>query len=992
MKRLIIAPLVAASLILALPLAAHTGGYSIGINFGADEPNGGNLGGLTPTQAAGIDGAIQSNWNNTSGAAGTAENLVADDQGTAVATTATVTWTSPNTWSSTGRGEENNGFPDGPDRTLMIGYVDTGNATTTTITIEGVPQALTSSGYDVVIYTMGGVSGRGGSYRLLSGPDQPLTDYKLGAAPANSTTYVEDPGVSHDDTGNYLVFNGLTASTLIVEGTTTVNPFGGTPRAPINAVQLVQIGGTPTPIIRAATATPDSFTLFIDDVGAAVTDPNTVAVVLDGASVVPSVSKTGSRTTVTYNILTAEGEFFESGSEHTLEVTLSDTQGTESSGSQTFTVAPYVTLDPAWIAAPAEYNTSAPGHIGSIHQMAVARGPGDGNSVWNAFRHLAGGFIDPATGNPYENLVESAGGFGGVDENGNFTIPDDVVFFDPWINFNQDIGLGLSTQAGSFQSPAFVDSPVPGIPGQVIPPATEGGTDNIVLESWSYLHFTEAPKVYRLAVNSDDGFHLGWGPNVRSALFTAPAGASVSDNAGMYSGGKGASDVVFDVVVPAGGAGVYLTRLVWWEGDGGASLELFQVLDNGNKVLIGDTANGSVAAYQPTASGAAAALPADVVSAAPWPGQTDVNPLDVQVQIILADGAGATVDANSVTLTVNGTALDTTRTRVGDTVRVAGSVSGLLPGGIDVPVTVQYTAGGSSKSESYTFTTINYPTLPPALGTDIGTGATAGMRWKIHQLPVGTTRGNTIDEAEAQLAGTLGASIHDTTGQGTDGYFPIDFVNYDQAAAAAGNFTVSAAAPQNVPDVVFPGAVGADPDYLTAETLAYLELQPGFYTMVVNSDDGFQVSVGNATNPTYQVLGFFNAGRGAADTVFNFAVEKAGVYLFRLLWFEGNGGANLEWFTVNPDGSRALVNGTQTGSLRAFRTRTVPEPEIPVGGDATFNPPTITAGQINLSWEGSGTLQESTDLINWTNSASQANPQTVTPEGTVKAYRILVSP
>jgi hypothetical protein len=323
---------------------------------------------------------------------------------------------------------------------------------------------------------------------------------------------------------------------------------------------------------------------------------------------------------------------------------------------------------------------------------------------------------------------------------------------------------------------------------------------------------------------------------------------------------------------------------------------------------------------------------------------------------------------------------------------VTATIAGLLPGGAVVPVSIQYTAGGQAKSGSYSFTTIAYPTLPPALGTDIGTGATAGMRWRLHQLATGTTRGNTIDEAEAQLAGNLGASVHSTVGQGTDGFFPIDFVNFQQAAAAAGNFSVSGAPPQNVSDTLIPGAVGADPDYLVSETLAYLELTPGFYTMVVKSDDGFQVTMGNATNPKYLALGEFNAGRGSADTVFYFEVEEAGVYLFRLLWFEGNGGADIEWFTVNLDGSRALVNGTQTGSLKAFRTRTVPEPEIPVGGDATFNPPTITGGQVNLSWDGTGTLQESTDLINWSNSASQANPQTVAPEGTIKAYRILVSP
>jgi hypothetical protein len=739
------------------------------------------------------------------------------------------------------------------------------------------------------------------------------------------------------------------------------------------------LAGAARPSIRIA-ANAIGITVTMTDAPGAVVDTTPIVVTLDGNPIATTQAKVGNVTTLTYSSLPS---FLPSGA-HTLGIQ-AQVNGAPFNEPIPFTIAGYVELNPSWMAPAGSYDTSSPGHKGYANQIAVGRSPGDANNVWNAFRQLAGGYIDPATGNAYENLVDSAGGFGGVDANGNFEMPDPNVYLDPWININQNYAEPTG-QIGSFQSPNFPDNPIPGIPGKPVPPATEGGTDNFVLESYTYLQFNEAPKLYRLAVNSDDGFHVAWGPNMRSALFTAPTGASASSNAGMYNGGKGQSDVVFDVAVPVGGAGVYLTRLVYWEGGDLASCEFFQVLDNGTKVLIGDTANGSMAAYK--ASGAGQSLPADVVSAAPWPGQVDVNPENVQVQIIIADGTTATVDVNSITLTVNGAEPPKTTVRVGNKVRVTASLTGLLPRNRVVPVSFQYTAGGEVKTGSYSFTTIDYPTLPPALGTDIGTGATAGMRWRTHQLAAGTTRGNSIVDAEAQLAGNLGASIHNTAGQGADGFFPIDFVNYDQAAGVAGNFNVNAAAPQNVADVVIPGAVNADPDYVASETLAYLELQPGFYQMVVNSDDGFEVTTGNATQPKYLSLGLFDAGRAYADTVFYFGVEKAGVYLFRLLWFEGTGGAGVEWFTVNPNGSRALVNGTQTGAIRSFRTRTVAEPELPVGGEASFNPPTISNGQVNLSWEGTGTLQESTDLVNWTNSASQANPQTITPEGTFKAYRI----
>jgi hypothetical protein len=44
-------------------------------------------------------------------------------------------------------------------------------------------------------------------------------------------------------------------------------------------------------------------------------------------------------------------------------------------------------------------------------------------------------------------------------------------------------------------------------------------------------------------------------------------------------------------------------------------------------------------------------------------------------------------------------------------------------------------------------------------------------------------------------------------------------------------------------------------------------------------------------------------------------------------------------------------------------------------------------GTVTLSWTGSGTLQQSTDLTNWTPASSQANPQTFTPTG-LKFYRV----
>jgi hypothetical protein len=219
--------------------------YGIGLNFGADEPNGGNAGILPSIATAGVSSVLQGNWNNLSGATGTSSAIVADSKGVSKPTSVSVTWNCPNTWSSTGRGEENNGFT-GNDRTLMLGYLDTANATTTTIEITGIPSDLTAEGYDVYVYALGGVAARGGGYRIVDPAGTALTSYVQAMAASNPTNFVEvvPPVGGGTSTGNYIVFKGLKASSITVQGTTEQGmAVGGTPRAPINAVQLVKAGG-----------------------------------------------------------------------------------------------------------------------------------------------------------------------------------------------------------------------------------------------------------------------------------------------------------------------------------------------------------------------------------------------------------------------------------------------------------------------------------------------------------------------------------------------------------------------------------------------------------------------------------------------------------------------------------------------------------------------------------------------------------------------------
>jgi hypothetical protein len=124
-------------------------------------------------------------------------------------------------------------------------------------------------------------------------------------------------------------------------------------------------------------------------------------------------------------------------------------------------------------------------------------------------------------------------------------------------------------------------------------------------------------------------------------------------------------------------------------------------------------------------------------------------------------------------------------------------------------------------------------------------------------------------------------------------------------------------------------------------------------------------------------------GFGAVDVTFGFAVTSPGIYPMRLLAGQEGGNANLEWFTIQPDGRRILLNDTSNpDALLAFRARTSQQE------DAVLTA-TKTGDGIRISWTGSGTLQETTTLsTNWTAAATQTNPQTVPPSGTRKFYRI----
>lgn len=146
---------------------------------------------------------------------------------------------------------------------------------------------------------------------------------------------------------------------------------------------------------------------------------------------------------------------------------------------------------------------------------------------------------------------------------------------------------------------------------------------------------------------------------------------------------------------------------------------------------------------------------------------------------------------------------------------------------------------------------------------------------------------------------------------------------------------------------------------------------------------GVNVTIAPDTTTSY---GSFNNGRGATDSIFPVNVALPGLYPLRCTWFEGGGGANLEWFSLLANGTKVLLNDTNVaGALLTFSART---PLL------VFEPPTLSGNQLTLRWSGTGRLQEAPEVTGpWTDvPGNPASPYTVaTTPGARKFFR-LVSP
>ncbi len=178
---------------------------------------------------------------------------------------------------------------------------------------------------------------------------------------------------------------------------------------------------------------------------------------------------------------------------------------------------------------------------------------------------------------------------------------------------------------------------------------------------------------------------------------------------------------------------------------------------------------------------------------------------------------------------------------------------------------------------------------------------------------------NTLARTELQIAGAL---VDSTTGLTYANI--LDLSGYQADGTYAENGTISYEKSSN-PFPGFPGTIEPDNhSNIALDAVAYLDLDPGTYSFIVNSDDGFRVYMGDDARDQINAIniGEFNGGRGTADTIFNISVSASGLYSMRLIYEQGGGGASVSLFSApvgDPD-SRILIN--DTGGIKAYRKLT----------------------------------------------------------------------
>ena len=683
-------------------------------------------------------------------------------------------------------------------------------------------------------------------------------------------------------------------------------------------------------LVTSWEATPYGFSIILEDVAGDEVDASTVKVTVDGDPVDVMPTKEDEYTTVAGMF----GTWLEGGVKHTLGI---EYEASASGGTRTrefpFDAPTYTALPPSY--RNSTVITDSPGFIANVSQISdiQAETPSQHlNQADRAEKQLAGDLVD-GDGDSFYNEAS--------DVKNRWVV--ERVEIEDVINWH-DIA---PEPTGNF-------SEVSGHEDKVVP-AVELPANGTVIEILTYLELS--PGFHQLGVNTTGGFKLSSGPDGRDQLGEV-AGVFNGSFPYSYQGNHTVSLIISE-------QGFYPIRLLWFSSEKTneeAQLEFFSIVDK-ERVLINDETNPkSIKAYR-----AAATTPAYVSAISPSPGSdygTPDAPIEIEIIGLLVDGSvGLKFDGAEVVPVID----------VDDEITTIMFQPQGLQWGSTHAVELSYATQsdpGTPRVGTYTYGLYpDAPVLPSAWARVPGTGGDSGFAVRFVQSF--DPRGNSVAAAEAQLASAGDFTIGDEPAVINYGIFEGDI---------SGLFWDDRGFIDN--ELVDGGIT----DYFSMEALVYLELTPGAYTLGVNSDDGFLVTAGAAPTETTLEFDRHEGGRGdssvAPQNLFDFIVETPGLYPFRLLWYQGTGGASVELYSYDRASEHAiLVNDRETeGSINGY-VETTNEP----GGGNVIDI-RKTAQGIVVEW--SGTLESAASLVGpWNTQPGATSPMTVTGGEGEQYYR-----
>ena len=312
-------------------------------------------------------------------------------------------------------------------------------------------------------------------------------------------------------------------------------------------------------------------------------------------------------------------------------------------------------------------------------------------------------------------------------------------------------------------------------------------------------------------------------------------------------------------------------------------------------------------------------------------GNPSVSPFGFSVGV--TEVGGALADTNSIALSFNGASVTPTAVaRSGETTMISYDVPNppLPSGSTNTLSLVIEDNEGASYTNATSFVVARFANLPAdaAMPKSAVDATKKGFKIRTYQIDAGAWEG-TIAYNEAVLAGDYGpnaANLDDAGGVDSDGYFTWPgVINFDtDPTAQNGYFYDPDFVTSNFPGIPGNAQFGSPIESFATEIVGALEFpEPGMYTMAVNTDwtgfpneeDGYLIQSGaDPLDPDSRVtLSFFDAlapagtERGLANSPFLIYVPQAGIYPFRLMYFQGDGTANLEWYALNDEDRKSVV-------------------------------------------------------------------------------------